>query len=86
MWECLQRQVHAVDPNADIFPTLLVGGTDARFFRQKGTVGFGAGLFSPDLTMKEFGSRFHGHDERIDVGSLGLTAGLWTGVAKDLLG
>jgi acetylornithine deacetylase/succinyl-diaminopimelate desuccinylase-like protein len=85
MWECLQRQVHAVDPNADIFPTLLVGGTDARFFRQKGAVGFGAGLFSPGLTMKEFGSRFHGHDERIDVGSLGLTAGLWTGVARDLL-
>jgi acetylornithine deacetylase/succinyl-diaminopimelate desuccinylase-like protein len=85
MWECLQRQVHVVDPNADIFPTLLVGGTDARFFRQKGAVGFGAGLFSPGLTMKEFGSRFHGHDERIDVGSLGLTAGLWTGVARDLL-
>jgi acetylornithine deacetylase/succinyl-diaminopimelate desuccinylase-like protein len=86
MWDCLQRQVHAVDPNADIFPTLLVGGTDARFFREKGVVGFGAGLFSPNLTMKEFGSRFHGHDERIDVGSLGLTAGLWVGVAKDLLG
>jgi acetylornithine deacetylase/succinyl-diaminopimelate desuccinylase-like protein len=86
MWECLQRQVHAVDPQADIVPRLTVGGTDARFFRQKGVVGFGTGLFSPGLTFKEFGSRFHGHDERIDVGSLGLTAGLWLGVAKDLLG
>ena len=38
-----------------------------------GAVAYGAGLFSPDLDPADFGRRFHGHDERIDVESLRLT-------------
>ena len=33
----------------------------------------------------EFGRRFHGHDERVDVESLGLTVELWQRVIADLL-
>ncbi len=29
---------------------------------------------------------FHGDDERVDVGSLGLQAALWDGVVRELLG
>lgn len=65
---------------------MIVGGTDARFFRDKGAVGYGTGLFSREVTVSEFASRFHGHNKRIDVNSLGLCANLWVGVAKDLLG
>jgi di/tripeptidase len=35
--------------------------------------------------MATFGSRFHGHDERIDVDSLGLATDFWIGVATELL-
>ncbi|GAC1597913.1 MAG: M20/M25/M40 family metallo-hydrolase [Acidimicrobiales bacterium] len=86
MWDALGRHVKRTDPNAEIMPTLCIGGTDARFFRSKGTVAYGAALMSADITMEEFRSRFHGNDERIDVGSLGLSADLWTSVAQDLLG
>lgn len=86
MWEALTRQLKVAYPAAEFLPELLVGGTDARFFRDRGVVGYGTGLFVPSVTMEEFGSRFHGHDERIDVTSLGLCANLWTGVVKDLLG
>jgi di/tripeptidase len=34
----------------------------------------------------EFGRRFHGNDERIDVESLRLTTQLWLDVVRDLLG
>ena len=33
----------------------------------------------------EFGRRFHGHDERVDVESLGLTVELWQRVVTDLM-
>ena len=86
MWEALSRQLKVAYPAAEFLPQLLVGGTDARFFRDRGVVGYGTGLFVPNVTMEEFGSRFHGHNERIDVTSLGLCTNLWTGVVKDLLG
>ncbi len=86
MWEALTRQVQAVYPAAEFLPQLLIGGTDARFFRDKGVVGYGTGLFEQGVTLEEFASRFHGHNERIDTTSLGLCANLWTGVVKDLLG
>ena len=47
---------------------------------------YGAGLFSPALDAGSFSSRFHGHDERIDIESLALTTHLWLDVARDLLG
>ena len=86
LWDVLTRQVQAVYPNAEFLPQLLIGGTDARFFRDKGVVGYGTGLFEQGVTLEEFASRFHGHNERIDTTSLGLCTNLWTGVVKDLLG
>ena len=59
-------------PGASLVPGLIVGGTDARFYRDRGRVAYGAGLFSPGMDIATFGSRFHGHDERIDVDSLAL--------------
>jgi di/tripeptidase len=41
---------------------------------------------SPTLDAGEFGRRFHGNDERVDVESLRLTTQLWLDVARDLLG
>ena len=53
---------------------MLTGGTDAAFFRERGAVAYGAGMFSARASLAEFQSRFHGHDERIDTESLGLSA------------
>ncbi|MFN0092247.1 MAG: M20/M25/M40 family metallo-hydrolase [Acidimicrobiales bacterium] len=84
-WASLERRSQAVYPGSKLLPQLLVGATDARFFRAKGAVAYGTGLYSPEVDFAEFSSRFHGNDERIDVGSLGLQLGLWRGVVEDLL-
>jgi len=73
-------------PEARLNPQFIVGFTDARVFRELGAVSYGAGLFSPSIDPSEFGQRFHGHNERIDVESLRLTAELWERVIVDLLG
>lgn len=86
LWDTLAARTQVAYPGARIVPGLVVGGTDARFFRERGAVAYGAGLFSPTMDMATFGQRFHGNDERIDVESLALTTDLWVGVARQLLG
>ncbi|MEL6893091.1 MAG: M20/M25/M40 family metallo-hydrolase [Actinomycetota bacterium] len=85
LWDSLHRAVNRPFPTARLTPQLVVGFTDARIYREMGAVAYGAGLFSPSLDAGEFGARFHGHDERIDVESLALTTRLWLDVATDLL-
>ena len=67
-------------------PGLITGGTDSRFFRNKGSIAYGAGLFSPDVTFESFAQRFHGNDERVDVESLRLSTEFWYQVATQLVG
>ena len=86
LWDALARSIAKPFPTARPTPQLVVGFTDSRVYRQMGAVSYGAGLFSPDLDAADFGRRFHGHDERIDVESLRLTTGLWLDVTRDLLG
>ena len=67
-------------------PQLTIGATDPRFFRARGTGRLRHRAVQPRGDVRGSSiSRFHGHDERIDVESLGLTADLWLGVARDLL-
>jgi len=86
LWDTIATKAQATYPGATLQPGLIVGGTDARFFREKGSIAYGAGLYSPDVTFESFGQRFHGNDERIDTESLGLSAQFWHGLATDLVG
>jgi acetylornithine deacetylase/succinyl-diaminopimelate desuccinylase-like protein len=86
LWDALGRAVAAAYPQATLAPRLTAGGTDARFFRDNGAVAYGAALYSRSVTAAEFATRFHGHDERVDVESLALTTQLWLDVVTDVLG
>jgi acetylornithine deacetylase/succinyl-diaminopimelate desuccinylase-like protein len=85
LWESLQRAVGREFPEARLAPNLHMGFTDARVYRARGVVAYGAGLYSPEVEAGDFASRFHGHNERVDVESLRLTTDLWSAVARDLL-
>jgi len=86
LWDTVARHTQAVYPGAALVPGIVVGGTDARFYRDRGRVAYGAGLFSAGMDIATFGDRFHGHNERIDVESLALATDFWVGIASDLLG
>jgi acetylornithine deacetylase/succinyl-diaminopimelate desuccinylase-like protein len=85
LWETVTKHTQIAYPGAKLVPGLITGGTDARFYRERGSVAYGAGLFSGSMDFATFGTRFHGNDERIDVESIGLSAEYFYGVAKDLL-
>jgi acetylornithine deacetylase/succinyl-diaminopimelate desuccinylase-like protein len=85
LWDTLARVTRTWYPQSETVPYLTVGATDARFFRRAGSVAYGFGLFSTDLSFEDYGTMFHGDDERIDIESLRLSTDLWQAVAHDLL-
>jgi acetylornithine deacetylase/succinyl-diaminopimelate desuccinylase-like protein len=85
LWEVLGRVVDGHYPGARLMPRMIVGFTDAPYFREKGAVGYGFGLFSRTLTAEAMAGRFHGNDERIDVESLALTTQAWLDVCEQFL-
>jgi acetylornithine deacetylase/succinyl-diaminopimelate desuccinylase-like protein len=86
LWVSLSRVIEHLAPGSRAVPFMIVGATDARFFRRAGATAYGAGLFSDRIAFTEFMSMFHGDNERVDVDSLRLSAELWEGLVRDLLG
>ncbi len=86
LWDAMQRAANRPFPASRLLPLISPGFTDARVHRELGAIAYGAGLLSPSVSPAEFGSRFHGHDERIDVESLHLTTRFYHDVVTDLLG
>jgi acetylornithine deacetylase/succinyl-diaminopimelate desuccinylase-like protein len=86
LWDSLRRATERLVPGATTVPFMIVGATDARFFRRAGATAYGAGLFSERISFGEFASMFHGDNERIDQESLGLSTELWDLLARDMLG
>ena len=86
LWDCLQRVASKLAPGSKTVPLVMMGATDARFFRRLGTVAYGFGLFSNRISYDDYSSMFHGDDERVDQESLRLSTELWDATARDLLG
>jgi acetylornithine deacetylase/succinyl-diaminopimelate desuccinylase-like protein len=86
LWDTLSSVSGRLVGGSALVPFVMVGGTDNRYFRRAGSVGYGFGLFSKRLTFEDYATMFHGNDERIDQESLGLCTALWEEVAEDLLG
>jgi acetylornithine deacetylase/succinyl-diaminopimelate desuccinylase-like protein len=84
LFELLRRRAQAVHPGSEVLPWMTVGGTDAAFFRRRGVPSYGAGMYSAEVPLETFQSRYHGHDERIDVGSLALSTQLWLDLVDGL--
>ena len=82
LWDVLGRVVDAHYPGARLQPRLMVGFTDAPYFRQRGAVAYGFGLLSRALTGEAMATRFHGNDERVDAESLALTTQAWIEVCE----
>lgn len=86
LWAAMQRAASGVMPGARVVPSLMPGGTDARFFREQGIPSYGFGMMSGRIPIDELVKMFHGDDERIDLESLRLSTLLWEQLILDFLG
>ncbi len=82
----LSRVATALVPGSRVVPSMSTGGTDAKFWRWKGVPAYGFGLHSPRIPYTEYPLMFHGHNERVDVDSLRLSATMWEAVCREFLG
>ena len=86
LWEAMEEVARTLVPRGRLVPTVLTGGTDARFWRERGGTAYGFGLFSAAIPPAEYEAMFHGRNERIDVASLGLSARLFEDLARRFCG
>jgi acetylornithine deacetylase/succinyl-diaminopimelate desuccinylase-like protein len=86
LWRALTNATARLVPGGTTIPFLVVGATDARFFRRKGVTSYGYGLFSERIPFNEFSAMFHGRNERIDQTSLRLMVDLWGSTVREVLG
>lgn len=85
LWDAIAEGVVEMEGHRNLLPTLMNVGTDARFFRKKGTIAHGVGLFDDRMTFSEMLALFHGHDERVSVVSVERTTTLYEHILERFL-
>jgi acetylornithine deacetylase/succinyl-diaminopimelate desuccinylase-like protein len=85
--DAIASWVGRVDPGARVLPTLCVGYTDSRAFRDAFPDCVAYGFFPQrHMTLQQLTELVHGRDERIDVRDLGLAVDCYRAVVTELLG
>lgn len=82
LWEAIAGSVEALEGHRNLAPTVTTVATDARFWRAKGTICYGVGLFDDRMSFSEMLALFHGNDERMSVESVERTTALYQKVLE----
>ncbi|HEU4895924.1 MAG TPA: M20/M25/M40 family metallo-hydrolase [Acidimicrobiia bacterium] len=86
LWDAIADSVESLEGHRRLLPMMMNVATDARFWRKKGTVAYGVGLFDDRMDFSEMLALFHGHDERVSVASVDRTTTLYQAILAHLLG
>jgi acetylornithine deacetylase/succinyl-diaminopimelate desuccinylase-like protein len=70
LYSTIKSVLREFEPNCGITPELATGGTDSRFFREKGSICYGFQPMIPDEPIDQLNKRMHGIDERITIENL----------------
>jgi acetylornithine deacetylase/succinyl-diaminopimelate desuccinylase-like protein len=86
LYEAITETMKELDPGCDFVPYMVSGGTDSRFFRQRGIPSYGFLPLKPDLSLSEMLSIVHGRNERISQENLLLSTKFFYRLVKRMLG
>lgn len=86
LWEAIADCVEDMEGHRRLLPMMMNVATDARFWRKRGTIAYGVGLYDDRMDFSEMLALFHGHDERVSVESLQRTTRLYQEVLRRFLG
>ncbi|MFP3881103.1 MAG: M20/M25/M40 family metallo-hydrolase [Actinomycetota bacterium] len=86
LWEAIADSVETLEGHRRLLPMMMNVATDARFWRKKGTIAYGVGLYDDRMDFSEMLALFHGHDERVSVESVKRTTALYDEVLDRFLG
>lgn len=85
LWDSIADSVEEIEGHRNLMPVMMTVGTDGRFWRTKGTVAYGVGLYDDQLDFSTMLGLFHGHDERVSTASVERTTALYEGVLSRFL-
>ena len=82
LWDAIADGVEDLEGHRRLVPTMMNVATDARFWRVKGSIGYGVGLFDDRMSFSEMLALFHGNDERVSMESVDRTTALYERVLQ----
>lgn len=77
LWTAVEDSVEEIEGHRNLMPVMMTVGTDARFWRARGSTAYGVGLYGDTLGFSEMLGLFHGHDEKVPVAAVERTARLY---------
>lgn len=80
LWDAIAATYAELAPGAPVVPICATGGSDLRFARRLGGVGYGFALHAPGRGLDQVNAQLHGHDEYLDLEDLRLTVNAYRGV------
>jgi acetylornithine deacetylase/succinyl-diaminopimelate desuccinylase-like protein len=86
VYKAIVETMSELDPGCGFVPYMVSGGTDSRFFRQRGIPAYGFLPLKPDLSLSEMLSIVHGRNERISQANLLLATKFFYRLVKRMLG
>ena len=72
-------------PDAVVVPTIAAGGSDLRFARRKGGVGYGFAMHARERHLGQVLDLLHGHDEYVDIEDVHLTVDAYRSLIRRFL-
>ena len=79
LFQVIETETKALFPNSETVPTLVIYGTDSRFYRRRGASCYG--FFPGPVSMEEYRT-IHGNDERIRESSIRSAVQIYYKVVK----
>jgi acetylornithine deacetylase/succinyl-diaminopimelate desuccinylase-like protein len=79
LFQVIETEAKKLFPNSETVPTLVIYGTDSRFYRRRGASCYG--FFPGPVSMEEYRT-IHGNDERIRESSLRSAVRIYYNVVK----
>ena len=73
LYEAIVETYGEFFPGVPVVPTIAAGGSDLRFGRRKGGVGYGFALHAAGRGFGEVLDQLHSHDEYVEVEDVELT-------------
>lgn len=73
-------------PGVPVVPTIAAGGSDLRFARRKGGVGYGFALHAREETLGSVLGQLHSHDESVSVEDVDLTVRAYRSLIRRFVG
>lgn len=86
LYEVLEDVLKELFPGATVVPTIAAGGSDLRFARRAGGVGYGFAAHARARTLGAVHAQLHSHDEYLHLEDLDLTLRAYDAVVRKFCG